>query len=175
MDSRYPIGKFSVDEKSITEVERKKYIQEIAEFPVLLAKAISGLNNEQLNTPYRDGGWTVRQVVHHVADSHMNAYIRIRLALTENNPTIKPYEEQKWAELFDAKTSNVELSINIVKAIHERWVMLLNSLAELDFKRTFYHPENGLTSLDKYLPLYAWHGKHHAAHIITLREKMNWH
>ena len=174
MDPRYPIGKFSVDEKNITEACRKKYIQEINEFPDMLAEAVSNFNDEKLNTHYRDGGWTVRQVIHHVADSHMNAYIRIRLALTENNPTIKPYEEQKWAELFDAKTAHVEVSLNIIKFIHQRWVMLLNSLTESDFNKTFNHPQNGITTIDKYIALYAWHGKHHLAHITTLAKKMNW-
>lgn len=174
MDPRYPIGIFSVDEQRITDIQRNAFIQEIEELPTQLKQAVVGLSNVQLDTPYREGGWTLRQVVHHIADSHMNAYIRVRLALTEDNPIIKPYKEEKWAELIDARTASVECSIAIVEAIHLRWVLLLHSLTLIDFKRTFIHPESGTSSIDKYIALYAWHGKHHVAHITSLRDKMGW-
>lgn len=171
MDVRYPIGKFSYNETIVTEPQRKIFIREIAELPEKLEKAIKGLGDQQLDSQYREGGWTLRQVVHHMADSHMNAYIRIRLAFTENNPIIKPYDEKKWAELSDAKTAPVEWSLQLIKAVHLRWVLLLENTASTDFKKTFHHPENGITMLDKYIALYAWHGKHHVAHITSFRER----
>ncbi len=136
--------------------------------------AIAGLNEEQLDTPYRDGGWTVRQVVHHVADSHMNAYVRFRLALTEQEPVIKPYDEAAWAELADAKDAPPEISLALIDALHDRWTRLLRSMSGADFLRQFRHPELGAVPLEKNLALYAWHGKHHVAHITRLRERMQW-
>ena len=131
-------------------------------------------SKEQLDTPYRPGGWTVRQVVHHLPDSHMNAYVRFRLALTENEPTIKPYEQQLWAELPDAKTADIEMSLKLFEGLHQRWVLLLRSMKPEDFHRKYIHPESGVNVLDNVLQLYAWHGKHHVAHITSLRKRMGW-
>jgi len=132
------------------------------------------LSTEQLDTPYRPGGWTVRQVVHHLPDSHLNSYIRFRLALTEKEPTIKPYDQERWAELDDAKTAPIEPSLALLEALHQRWIMLLRSLIPADFARTFNHPEMGIVTLDATLRLYEWHGRHHTAHITSLRERMGW-
>ncbi len=135
---------------------------------------MGGLTGEQLDTPYRPGGWTVRQTVHHVADSHMNSAIRMRLALTEPEPVIRPYEQKLWAELFDARSAPVEPSLDLIQGLHARWVLLLKSMSAEDFARSFRHPEIGLVRLDKNLALYAWHGKHHTAHITGLRQRMGW-
>jgi hypothetical protein len=132
------------------------------------------MTDEQLETPYRDGGWTVRQTVHHIADSHMNSYTRFRLALTEDKPTIKPYNEKDWAELIDARTGAIELSLSLIEAMHARWVMLLRSMAPEDFRRPFIHPEYGERRLDWNTLLYGWHCRHHLAHITRLRERMGW-
>ena len=172
-DPRYPIGKFQAADHP-GDTMRSEFIQQIADTPSEVKKAVQGLTEQQLDTPYREGGWTVRQVVHHLSDSHLNSYIRFRLALTENEPTIKPYEEQLWAELFDARTAPVVLSLRLLESLHERWVMLLRSLKPADFSRTFRHPVNGVRNLDWLLQLYAWHGRHHVAHITTLKEKMKW-
>ena len=139
-----------------------------------MRKAIEGLSAEQLETPYRDGGWTVRQVVHHVPDSHLNSYIRFKLALTENEPTIKPYDEAKWAELIDARMAPTEASLQLLEALHDRWTLLLRSLSVNDAQRRFHHPELGVVTIDQYIALYAWHGAHHAAHITSLRERKGW-
>ena len=149
-------------------------IQEIADTPANLRASVAGLSAEQLDTPYRPGGWTVRQVVHHVPDSHMNSYVRFRLALTEDEPTIKPYDESRWAELADSRTARIETSLALLESLHERWVLLLRSLSPADFRRQFRHPELGVVSLEKNLALYAWHGRHHVAHITSLRERMGW-
>jgi hypothetical protein len=170
MDPRYPIGKFTWSSPNTRE-QRSQLIEDIAAAPQRMRKAVEGLTTEQLNTPYREGGWTVRQVVHHVPDSHMNSYIRFKLALTEHEPTIKPYDEAKWAELIDAKGSPIEPSLQLLEGLHHRWVMLLTSLSDEDVKKQFTHPELGLVSIDKYIALYAWHGKHHVAHITSLRER----
>jgi uncharacterized damage-inducible protein DinB len=172
-DPRYPIGKFQVL-TTVDDAQRRELIQQIAEAPSRLRDVVRGLSDKQLDTPYREGGWTVRQVVHHLPDSHMNAYMRIKLALTENEPTIKPYREQLWAELFDARTGPIEPSTQILESLHERWVMLLRSLSPSDFSRTFRHPEHGVRNVDWILQLYAWHGRHHVAHITSLKEKMKW-
>ena len=172
-DPRYPIGKFQPKPK-IDESERNEAIRNIAETPSKLKAAINGLTEVQLDTPYRDSGWTVRQVAHHMADSHMNSYVRLRLALTESEPTIKPYEEQLWAELYDARTAPVAPSVQLLESLHERWVMLLRSLKPSDFSRTFRHPENGVRDIDWLLQLYSWHGRHHVAHITSLRQRMGW-
>jgi hypothetical protein len=153
---------------------RSEFIQRIAETPSEVKAAVQGLNEKQLDTPYREGGWTVRQVVHHMPDSHMNSYVRFRLALTEDEPTIKPYNEHLWAELSDARTAPIILSLQLLESLHERWVILLRSLKPADFSRTFRHPEHGARDLDWLLQLYAWHGRHHVAHITSLREKMKW-
>lgn len=136
--------------------------------------SIAGLNSEQLSTPYREGGWTVRQVIHHVPDSHMNAYVRSKLALTETDPTIKPYDEAAWAELVDSRDTPVDVSLALLEALHVRWVTVLRAMSAADFARPFRHPELGPVPLEKNLALYAWHGKHHTAHIVNLRERMQW-
>ena len=172
-DLRYPIGRFKRPER-LTEEQRTLHIGEIEKTPAQLSAAIGGLNPEQLDTPYRPGGWTVRQIVHHLPDSHMNSYMRFRLALTEEEPIIKPYDEARWAELADAKTSPVEPSLALLENLHKRWVILLRSLASSDWDRTFRHPEIGLMRLDQNLALYGWHGRHHVAHITSLRERQGW-
>jgi uncharacterized damage-inducible protein DinB len=172
-DPRYPIGKFKPTPE-YDAAHRAQHIEDIAQTPTRLADAIRGLKPAQLDTPYREGGWSVRQLIHHVADSHMNSYIRFRLALTENEPSIKPYEEQLWAELPDARTAAPEISLALLEPLHERWVMLLRSLAEPDWSRTFRHPDLGPVTLNNALQLYAWHGRHHVAHITTLREAQGW-
>ncbi len=154
--------------------QRKQWIAEIAEAPAKLRAAIAGLNEDQLNTPYRDGGWTVRQVIHHVPESHMNAYIRFKLALTENEPVVKPYDEAAWAETADVLETPIEVSLATLENLHKRWVILLRSMRDADFLKQFRHPELGAVPLEKNLALYAWHGKHHAAHITSLRERKQW-
>lgn len=154
--------------------DRRKYVEQIAETPARLRAAIAGLSEQQLDTPYRPGGWTVRQVIHHVPDSHMNSYVRFRLALTEDQPVIKAYYEDRWAELPDARTAPVEVSLALLESLHRRWVALLDSLTEADWKRTFRHPELGPVSLEQNAALYAWHGRHHTAHITGLRARMQW-
>jgi uncharacterized damage-inducible protein DinB len=171
-DLRYPIGEFQPVE-NVTDIQRRALIAEIAETPEKLKAAIAGLNDAQLDTPYRPGGWTVRQIVHHVPDSHMNAFVRFKLALTEDNPTIKVYDEARWAELADAKTA-VEPSLLLLESLHKRWISLLDSLTSSEWQRKFRHPERGTVTLENNLQLYAWHGRHHAAHITALRERNNW-
>jgi len=173
MDPRYPIGKFQAP-KETTQAMRAQAIQEIAALPAAVRAATQGLNDAKLDTPYRDGGWTVRQVVHHVADSHLNAYVRCRLALTEMEPTIKPYEESAWAKLEDAARSPIDVSLRLLEPLHERWVTLLRSVKAEEFARTFRHPDHGVKTLDWMLFLYAWHGKHHTAHITELRKQKGW-
>ncbi len=172
-DLRYPIGKFQFDEE-ISPEKRRDWIKQIAQTPAQLLVAIEGLSEDQLDTPYREGGWTVRQVVHHIADSHMNAYIRFRLALTEEEPTIKPYHETSWANLEDARTAPARLSLTLIESLHDRWVRLIESFHPDDFSRTFRHPHLGVMTLERTLAMYAWHGRHHLAHISGLRERMGW-
>jgi len=172
-DLRYPIGKFQFPAQ-VSADDRLLFIEQIAETPANLRAALEDLTEEQLNTPYRPGGWTVRQVVHHVPDSHMNSYIRFRWALTEDDPTVKGYDEARWAELPDARTGPVEMSLTLLDALHVRWTALLRSLSEQDLARTFRHSELGPLRLDKVLALYAWHGRHHVAHITTLRHRLGW-
>jgi DinB family protein len=172
-DPRYPVGKFTWPEK-VGDDDRRTYIQQIEETPAKLRAAVKWLKDKQLDTPYRDGGWTVRQVVHHLADSHLNAYIRFKLALTENEPTIKPYEQQLWAELVDAKSGDAETSLTLLECLHRRWVAMLKAMTPADFERKFRHPEMGVLDLNKYLAQYAWHGRHHVAHITALAERMGW-
>ena len=173
VDLQYPVGRFEFP-REVSSEDRARFIQEIADTPANLRAAVAGLSAEQLDTPYRPGGWTVRQVVHHVPDSHMNSYVRFRLALTEDEPTIKPYDEARWAELPDSRTGRIETSLALLESLHERWVLLLRSLSDGDFRRQFRHPELGAVSLEKNLALYAWHGRHHVAHITSLRERMGW-
>ena len=172
-DPRYPIGRFSPDLKPTPE-SRTRHIEQIAGLPLRMRRAVAGLNDNQLNTPYRDGGWSVRRVVHHVPDSHLNAYIRFKWSLTENGPTIKPYDEQAWAELKDSDLTPVEVSLNLLESLHARWTVLLRSMTPQDFQRKFVHPESGPHDADWLLELYSWHGNHHVAHITTLRERMKW-
>ena len=173
MDPRYPVGQFQAPNVP-TPAMRGQAIQEIAAVPAAVRAATHGLNDAKLDTPYRDGGWTARQVVHHIADSHMNAYVRCRLALTESEPTIKPYEEGAWAKLEDAAHSPIEVSLRLLEPLHERWVILLRSVKTEEFARTFRHPDHGIRTLDWMLFLYAWHGKHHTAHITELRKQKGW-
>ena len=172
-DLRYPIGKFHYD-GPLSEEQMRSSLDDIARTPENLRAAVKGLSEAQIDTPYRPGGWTVRQVTHHVPDSHMNAYIRYKLALTEDDPTIKPYAEDRWAQLADTTATPVEVSLALLDSLHDRWVRLLRSLQAEDWKRTFRHPELGAVSLEKNLALYAWHGRHHVAHITSLRERNGW-
>jgi uncharacterized damage-inducible protein DinB len=173
MDLRYPVGPFEFA-GTLSNEQRQTLIDQIAATPEKMRAAVEGLSDEQLNTPYRPDGWTVRQVVHHVPESHMNSYVRFKLAVTEEEPTIKPYFEDRWAQLDDANAAPIGLSLNLLDALHERWVWFLRSLKEADFQRTFRHPELGVVSLDKNLALYGWHGRHHVAHITTLHQRMGW-
>ena len=172
-DLRYPLGKFSYD-GPLTDAQRQEALDNIAQTPAKLRAAVKGLSDVQLETPYRPGGWSVRQVVHHVPDSHLNSYVRFKLALTEQEPTIKPYAEDRWAELADTKATPIEVSLTLLDSLHERWVRLLGSLSPADWKRTFRHPELGPMTLEKNLALYAWHGRHHVAHITSLRVREGW-
>lgn len=172
-DLRYPTGKFHWPQ-SVSPGELSSMIAAIAVVPAQARDAVAGLNAAQLDTPYRDGGWTPRQMIHHVADSHINSYIRFRFALTEDAPTIKPYAEDRWAELADAKAGPVETSLAILDGLHARWTTLLRSFGEAEWARTFVHPENGVMRLDLAVALYAWHGNHHITQIRRLRERMNW-
>jgi uncharacterized damage-inducible protein DinB len=171
-DPRYPIGKFSYT-GPLTVEQKQRCLNEIEHTPARLRAAVTGLSEQQLNTPYRDGGWTVRQVTHHVPDSHMNAYIRFKLALTEDEPTIKPYMEDRWALLPDSQAPT-EVSLVLLDCIHQRWMMVLRNLTDADWQRTFRHPELGPMTLEKTLALYAWHGRHHVAHVTNLRQRMGW-
>ena len=172
-DFRYPIGKF-VEDPGVTDEKRKRWIEEIAAAPAALRRVVAGLTEKQLDTPYREGGWTVRQVVHHMADSHLHNLVRFRLALTEDNPAITGYDPAKWAEIPDAKTGPVEVSLALFQAIHDRWVLLLRAMLPADFARTFRRPDGQVVTLDRALQTYAWHGRHHAAQITGLRERMGW-
>jgi hypothetical protein len=160
--------------QEVTADDRRRMIAEIAEAPAKLRAAVAGRTDGQLDTPYRDGGWTVRQVVHHLPDSHLNAYIRFKLALTEQEPTIKPYEQQLWAELPDSKTAPIDMSLDLLESLHRRWVLMLRAMTPADFARTLRHPELGVVRLDRYLASYAWHGRHHVAHITELRKAKGW-
>ena len=173
-DPRYPIGRFAYQGPQTPE-ERLDCIARIAATPANLRLSVAGLTDAQLDTPYRDGGWTVRQVVHHVPDSHLNAYTRFRLALTEPTPTIRPYFEHLWAELPDARGAPIESSLALLEALHRRWLLLLRSLGPADWDRKYLHPEHGREwTLDEVLAMYAWHGDHHTAHVTRLRDRMGW-
>ncbi|HLB54990.1 MAG TPA: putative metal-dependent hydrolase [Gemmatimonadales bacterium] len=174
-DPRYPIGKLTIPGE-ITPVHREGWIGEIADAPGQLRTAVHGLGEAQFDTPYREGGWTVRQVVHHLPDSHLNAYVRFKLALTEDNPVVKPYQEARWAELPDTRDTTIGVSLVLLEALHRRWVVLLRAMAEADWGRTFFHPEQQKSlRLDRVLAMYAWHGRHHVGHITALRDRMGWH
>ena len=172
-DLRYPIGKFHYD-GSLSQEQQEAFFHEIEQAPAKLRAAVRGLSPAQLDTPYRPDGWTVRQVVHHVPDSHLNSYVRFKLALTEDDPTIKPYAEGRWADLADTKATPVEVSLALLESLHDRWVRLLRSLTPEQWSRTFRHPDLGSMTLEKTLALYAWHGRHHVAHITELRKRMSW-
>jgi len=173
-DLRYPIGRFDFD-APISESDYPKLIAAIAETPGALRAALAGLSSDQLATPYRPGGWTLKQVAHHIPDSHLNAYTRFKLALTEDEPTIKPYDEAAWAELADSQKVPIEVSLDLLDALHVRWVALLRSMNPTDFERGFRHPEHGrVLSLKQLLGLYAWHGRHHVAHITSLKKREGW-
>jgi uncharacterized damage-inducible protein DinB len=173
-DLRFPIGSFTMPAPELTAEQRLDGIQRLAGAPAKLRAAVRGLSREQLDTPYRPGGWTVCQVVHHVADSHMNAFIRTKLSLTEDNPTIKPYRQAAWAELPDGRATGIESSLTMIEGLHERWVILLRSLAPADYARTFIHPESGRQTIDRILALYSWHGAHHTGHITALQSRNGW-
>lgn len=174
IDLRYPIGKFQLEDDNLTDDERSRLISQIAETPARLREAVKDLSEEQLDTPYRPGGWTVRQVVHHLPDSHLNSYVRFKLALTEDEPTIKPYDEAQWAMLNDSRVTPIEVSLTLLESLHERWVALLGSLSATDYARRFRHPDIGVVSLNKNVALYAWHGRHHVAQVTSLCERMGW-
>jgi uncharacterized damage-inducible protein DinB len=172
-DPRYPTGTFHFNPDVTPEI-RQRAIAAIRDTPPALRAAVRGLAESQVETPYRDGGWTVRQVVHHVPESHMNAYIRFKLALTEDNPTIKPYKEDAWSRLGDVPRAPIETSLTLLDALHERWVALLETLGPADFARPLVHPEIGPIALDRLLQLYAWHGPHHVAQVTALRARKGW-
>jgi hypothetical protein len=171
---RYPVGKF--DQRTrLTSAERAPLIEQIAEAPARMRDAVRSLDDKKLDTPYRDGGWTVRQVVHHVPDSHLNAYIRFKWALTEDNPTIKAYDENEWARLSDVRDTPVETSLQLLESLHDRWVHLIRAMSDDDFRRTLRHPEHqGVLTVDWLLGMYAWHSRHHVAHITSLRKRKGW-
>lgn len=172
-DLRYPIGPL-VYREHLSARERRAAIDGIAATPEKLREAVSGLTDAQLDTPYRPGGWTVRQLVHHVPDSHLNAYTRFKLVLTEDEPTIRPFDEVRWAELPDSRRAAVELSLALLETLHERWVPVLEAASPEQWRRTFYHPESGAHTLDGLLSACAWHGPHHVAHITSLRHREGW-
>ena len=172
-DPRFPTGKFHFD-PNVRPDTRRRAIDTIRETPGHLRAAVRGLTEAQLDTPYRDGGWTVRQVVHHVPESHANAWVRFKLALTEHNPTIKPYDEDAWVKLADIPRAPIESSLTLLDALHQRWVSLLDVMTPEDFARPLMHPERGPLSLDYMLQLYAWHGPHHTAHVTALRSLKGW-
>ena len=173
IDPRYPIGRFQAP-VLVDVALRTSLVEQIAAAPAALRAAVAGLGAAQLDTPYRDGGWTVRQVVHHVPDSHLNAYVRFKLALTEDEPTIRTYEEDRWAEQPEARVADVDLSLSLLEALHARWVMAIRVLPAPAFARTLRHPDHGVMTVDRLLALYAWHGRHHVAHITSLRERRGW-
>jgi hypothetical protein len=172
-DVRYPIGKIEF-KTELTPGDRRALIDQIANVPPDLRAAVRGLGDPQLDVPYREGGWTIRQLVHHLPDSHMNGYVRFKLAMTEEQPAIKTYREDLWAGLADAKTAPIELSLALLESIHGRWVIFLRGLDPESFAKTINHPENGIMTLDRLLQIYAWHGRHHVAHIVSTRERMGW-
>jgi hypothetical protein len=175
MDSvRYPVGDFEIDPQ-VTPAKRRQWLRQMAEMPRALGAAVAGLDERQLGTPYREGGWTPRQVVHHLADAHVNGFVRFKLALTEDQPKVKTYEEDLWAQTADGRDAPVEMSLRLLAALHQRWTILLESLPEERFGRdAFSHPQRGFMTIDKAIQLYAWHGLHHAAHITGLRARMGW-
>ena len=175
-DPRYPIGRFALDGGAAPDAAlRATWIADIAACPRRLRDAVADLSDAQLDTPYRDGGWTVRQLVHHVPESHLNAYVRFKLALTEPEPTIKPYDEARWAELPDVASTPIAVSLDLLQALHVRWVALLQTFGPAEWRRGYHHPDQGeVVPLDAALGMYAWHGRHHVAHVTALRARMGW-
>jgi len=171
-DLRFPIGRFSFT--AADDNSRAEAIAIIADLPSRLRAAIAGMSDAQLETPYRDGGWTVRQVVHHLPDSHLNAFARFKFALTEDQPQIKAYDEAKWAELPDGRTGPVAPSLSLLDGLHARWALLLRAMSASDFGRQLVHPQNGVMTLDRMLALYAWHSRHHVSHITELKRREEW-
>jgi len=172
-DPIYPIGKH-LPPMAVSAAERASFVAQIAAVPAELRAAVERMSPGRLDTPYRPGGWTVRQVVHHIPDSHVNAYVRFKLAATEDEPTIRPYNEGLWAELPEAKTGPIDLSLALLDALHERWVAAIRALPAASFDRAFRHPDLGVMSLNQQLALYAWHGRHHTAQITALAARMGW-
>ena len=173
-DLRYPVGRWDRRDR-LTAAERAPLIEQIAEAPMHMRDAVRSLDARQLDTPYRDGGWTVRQVVHHVPDSHLNAYIRFKWALTEEKPTIKPYDENEWAKLSDVRDTPIATSLDLLESLHDRWLRLIRAMSDADFRRALLHPEHeGELTLDTMVSNYAWHGRHHVGHITSLRKRMGW-
>jgi len=170
---KYPIGRYLLEDV-IDKASINKWIKEIESLPKKLTEAVIGLNKEKLQTPYRPEGWNIQQVVHHIADSHLNAYIRFKLALTENKPIVKPYDEKLWAELPDVKVVDVSVSLDLIKSLHIKWTTLLKQLSEEELDKEFLHPESGMKKLRESISHYAWHGNHHLAHINSLKQRMNW-
>ncbi|MBK8646062.1 MAG: bacillithiol transferase BstA [Gemmatimonadetes bacterium] len=173
LDLRYPIGRYAPP-TAFSATWRAAQIARIAATPSALRAAVAGLSDEQLDTPYRPDGWTVRQVVHHLPDSHLNAYVRLKLALTEDRPTIRPYDEVAWAQLEDSRSTPIEVSLQLMDSVHDRFVRLLRSMNDADFDRRYVHPDSGEHTLHHLLGLYAWHGDHHVAHVTALRARMQW-
>ncbi|HEY6547720.1 MAG TPA: putative metal-dependent hydrolase [Vicinamibacteria bacterium] len=173
-DLRYPVGEFQAPAAALSAAQRTAFIDEIDRAPAALRAALLGLGPAQLDTPYRPGGWTLRQVAHHVPDSHMNAYVRVCLALTEDEPTIKPYAEDRWAELKLARTAPVEMSLELLELVHRRLVMVLREISPPEWVRRLRHPERGVVDLDWMLAQYEWHGRHHVGHVASLRRRMGW-
>ena len=173
-DPRYPVGRFEAPSGPLSEARRATLIGEVKAAPAALRAAFSGLTPAQIDTPYRSLGWTLRQVAHHVPDSHLNAYVRFRLALTEDKPTIKTYAEDRWAELPEAKTAPVELSLDLLEALHRRFVLLLLNMSAAEWSRQLTHPDHGLVGLEWMLAMYAWHGRHHTGHVTSLRRRQGW-
>lgn len=171
-EHRFPIGKFEWP-KTISAEQRKEWTATLSKAPLLYREEIEHLTKQQLNTPYREGGWSIRQVVHHVPDSHLHGYIRFKQALTEKDPEIKPYDQTAWAELTDS-SEEIEVSLKLLESLHQRWAFLLNGLQEDDWLRTFRHPESGRSTLEEAASLYAWHSRHHLAHIRSLKARMGW-
>jgi hypothetical protein len=174
IDPRYPVGKFVRPTGPLTGPERRVLIEQIAATPARMREAVAGLSDAQLDTPYREGGWSARQVVHHVPDSHMNAYTRVKLALTEVEPTIRPYDEAAWATLNDVRDTPVETSLLLLESLHARWNTILTAMSDADFARTLIHPQHGVMTLDDLTAMYAWHGRHHVAHVTSLRQRSGW-
>jgi len=172
-DGRYPIGKY-VSPPEFNSAVRDSLVKQIASAPAELRRAVAGLSDEQLDTPYRPAGWTIRQIVHHLPDSHLNAYVRFKLALTEDEPTIRPYNQARWAQLPEAMTAGTDVSLALLEAVHRRWVTSIDGLPEDLFERRFRHPEIGVMTLNELLAMYAWHGRHHTAQITSLRKRMRW-